>query len=266
MAEFKELYSRPEIYDVVFDRDVSREVDFALSLFRDRNQSEACSSIEYACGPGYHSIALAKRGLHAHASDIQPEMISFAHQKAENAHANVSFSAQDMRRTFRQEQCFDVALTMLDGIDCLLTHSDFAAHLSAVAQALKPGGIYLIEYMHPRETELLYYKPMRLEGSRDGIHVTITYGVNDPVIDLRTQVAEVETETIVSHDGEVRQKYSSTALERFFTVQEVAALAFGSGSFQMVGAWGDFDQTIPIVRESIARKSIIALERNWTLV
>ena len=39
MADHKALYAQAKYYDIVFDRDVSHELNFALSTYRELNQA-----------------------------------------------------------------------------------------------------------------------------------------------------------------------------------------------------------------------------------
>ena len=63
MAEHLNLYQRATYYDIIFDRNVSREVDFITAIFNRHNGAELNSVLDIACGPGYHAREFARRGL-----------------------------------------------------------------------------------------------------------------------------------------------------------------------------------------------------------
>ncbi len=60
MAEFNEVYARAGYYDIAFNRDISREVDFVFSEYARLTGRPLASLLEIACGPGYHARACAK--------------------------------------------------------------------------------------------------------------------------------------------------------------------------------------------------------------
>ena len=57
MAEYNTMYSQARYYDIVFNRDVSREVEFVSTLYQQHNGQSVASVLELACGPGYHARA-----------------------------------------------------------------------------------------------------------------------------------------------------------------------------------------------------------------
>jgi len=63
MAEYHELYRRARYYDIVFRRDVGREIDFLLAACHRHAGIEPASLLDIACDPGYHAWEAARRGL-----------------------------------------------------------------------------------------------------------------------------------------------------------------------------------------------------------
>jgi len=54
MAEHLNLYQRARYYDIIFDRDVSREVEFIQRAFqRYAGRPGPGSVLDLACGPGW---------------------------------------------------------------------------------------------------------------------------------------------------------------------------------------------------------------------
>jgi len=60
VARHDELYQRAVYYDIVFDRDVRKGVDFVQAAFRHYAGGEPRSVLDLACGPGYHARAFAR--------------------------------------------------------------------------------------------------------------------------------------------------------------------------------------------------------------
>ena len=149
MAEYHNLYQRAIYYDIVFERDVSREADFITTAYRHYTGTEARSVLDIACGPGYHAREFARRGMHAVGLDLRPEMVQLAREKDARENLIVDWVTADMR-FFKLDTPVDVAITMFDGIDALTTNDDFVQHLRAVADNLTDRGLYMIDFLHPR--------------------------------------------------------------------------------------------------------------------
>src|SRR5262249_29531707 len=132
MAEHLVLYRRADYYDIVFDGDVEREIDFASRLYRRHARRAPGSALEIACGPGYHARALARRGIRAVGLDLSGEMIALAREKATADGVEVDWLVGDMR-AFALARPVDMAMCTLDGIDCLLTDDEIVRHFRAVA-------------------------------------------------------------------------------------------------------------------------------------
>ena len=118
MAEFNEVYQRAVYYDIVFNRDVSCEVDFIRDVFRHHSGRDLRSVLDIACGPGYHARAFAQQGVRAVGLDLRGEMLKFASDQAEAEGASVEWIEADMRYVKLAEPV-DAAISMFDGIDAL---------------------------------------------------------------------------------------------------------------------------------------------------
>jgi ubiquinone/menaquinone biosynthesis C-methylase UbiE len=150
MAEHQQLYSKAYYYDIAFERDVTREVDFALAVYQSLHHSLPGSALEIACGPAYHARALAKRGIHSIGLDFQVDMINLAKARAQADGLQLDWIVGDMRQ-FHLDHEVDLMLTMFDGLDGLLTNEDILHHLQSVGRNLNPGGVYIVEIAHPRD-------------------------------------------------------------------------------------------------------------------
>lgn len=112
MAEYNQVYQKAIYYDIAFNRDVSREVDFMLALYQKQTGVDLRSVLDIACGPGYHAREFAKRGLRAVGLDLRPEMLLFAQEQAALENVSIQWIAQDMRY-FELDEPVDMAISML---------------------------------------------------------------------------------------------------------------------------------------------------------
>lgn len=258
MAEHHEFYRRARWYDIVFRRDVTRDLDFLTELYRRRRGREPASMLDLAAGPGYHAQGFAARGLRAVALDLRPEMMELGAERARREGLEIEWRAEDMR-DFDLGRPVDLAVCLFDGLDALLANRDLVRHLRAVAANLTPGGLYVIDLTHLRDSGYQTYGSFRYEGRGDGTHVVIDWAVNDPLPDPSTGVCETEIRITVEEDGE-RQVLRDTARERVLTPQEIELLAELSGGFQPVGWYGDFDPDLPLDAGPASRRMIGVLE------
>ena len=120
MAEFNNLYQRAIYYDIVFDRDVSREVQFLRDVYCHYTGHEMTSLLDIACGPGYHARAAARAGLRSIGLDLRAEMIQYASDRAKEEGLSLEWLIADMRY-LKLDQPVDVAVAMFDSIDALQT-------------------------------------------------------------------------------------------------------------------------------------------------
>src|SRR5438067_8103866 len=260
MAEHHELYRRAKYYDVVFERDVSREVDFISAICERHLGRTPATILDVACGPAYHAREFASRGARAYALDIRPEMLDLARQHAATAAVDVRTIAADMRE-FRLPERVDAAFTLFDGIDCLLTNSELVAHLRTVAANLQSNGVYVLELTHPRDCSQWDYGKFRYEGERDGCRVVIDWATNHPVADPLTQVVEAQVVMQVREPDGTEYEFHDRARERFVSPQELIALSELSGMLHVVGWYGDFRVEQPFDNTPDARRMIVVLER-----
>ena len=254
------LYQRAIYYDVIFDRDVSREADFITQAYQQYSgETGPAAVLDLACGPGYHALEFARRGVAATGLDLGKEMLILAREKGAAQGLPVHWIEGDMR-SFTLERPVDAAFIMFDGLDALLSNEDLVTHLRAVGQALNPGGVYLVDLTHPRECSFQSYGSYGYRGRRNGVDVEIRWATNSPHFDLVTGVAEVELELYVRDNGrEILVK--DKARERLLLPQEIRLLAEKSGLLQVVGWHGDYDVRQPLDNSQASRRMIAVLQR-----
>lgn len=259
MAEYNQVYQKAVYYDIAFNRDVSREVDFMLAFYQKQTGTTLHSVLDIACGPGYHAREFAKRGLRAVGLDLRPEMLVFAQEQAALENVTIRWIAQDMRY-FELDEPVNLAISMFDGIDALLTNIDLIRHFQAVAANLTDNGLFLIDVTHPRDCSFHNYGTFVYNGNRNGTVVDVVWATNQPAFDLVSSVAQVNIEMRVSENGH-QQIINDTASERLLLPQELALLAERSGMFQAVGWYGDFDLNQPLDNSPVSRRLIAIMQK-----
>jgi SAM-dependent methyltransferase len=125
-----------ELYDIAFDWDVSREVEWLLGRL-----GPGCQSVfEPGCGSGRILDALASRGLEVVGIDSSPQMVALARERL---HGRGQAHVADMT-DFDLGRAFDGAVSPINTL-LHLTPDELRLHLEAMARHLNPGARYLVQ-------------------------------------------------------------------------------------------------------------------------
>ena len=100
--------------------------------------------LDLACGKGRHSRYLAEKGFEVTGLDIAPASILFARQFETE---RLSFYQHDMRKPFRVNY-FDAVMNMFTSFGYFKTDTDHLLSLKHVAENLKPGGLFLLDFFN----------------------------------------------------------------------------------------------------------------------
>jgi len=100
--------------------------------------------LDLCCGPGRHSLELAGRGLRVTGVDRTRIYLQRGRRKAARRGLEVEFVQQDMREPLGAQR-FDVAINMFTSFGYFEAPSDDLRVAANLRQALKPGGVLLID-------------------------------------------------------------------------------------------------------------------------
>jgi SAM-dependent methyltransferase len=259
VAEHCNLYQRAIYYDIIFNRDVRREADFLLAAYKHFAGTTPKSVIDMACGPGYHGLEMAKRGLKTHGLDLRLEMCQLGQEHAKAAGVSIDWIEADMR-TFKMAEPVDLAFCMFDGVDCLLENSDFVKHFQAMASNLTAKGLYIIDLSPINECSFDHYKKFHYSGKRNQTQVDIYWATNNPHYDLVTQTAHVELEMHINENGK-KTVIKDSADERLLFPQEINFMAEVSGAMRVVGWFGDFNLQSPLKHSPETKRMLAVLQK-----
>lgn len=99
--------------------------------------------VEFGCGTGFYTAALAERANSVVATDLSPGMLALA--KARIEAPNVAFQVEDCQKTSLPAEAFDTAFVGL-----VLHFTAPRETLVEMRRILKPGGTLLILNLDPR--------------------------------------------------------------------------------------------------------------------
>jgi SAM-dependent methyltransferase len=100
--------------------------------------------LDLCCGPGRHAVELARRGYDVVGLDINKRYIALARQLAEREGIQATFLTGDMR-AIPFEGHFDAIINVGTSFGFFESEAENGRVIRAVAQALKPEGVFLLE-------------------------------------------------------------------------------------------------------------------------
>jgi SAM-dependent methyltransferase len=104
------------------------------------------SVLDLCCGPGRHSVELARRGFKVTGVDRSPFLLEKAREHAANAGASVEWVRQDMR-DFLRPASFDLACSLFTSFGYFEDEQDDLRVLRNIYESLKENGVLIIEVL-----------------------------------------------------------------------------------------------------------------------
>jgi len=145
------IYDHPRAYDVVYGSDWKAEIEFLQQCFQLHSQLTSASGqprsvqrvFEPACGTGRLLYRLAGTGLELSGLDLNQKAIEFCNRRLRKIQAKGETFTGDMTN-FKLSPPADAAFNTINSFRHLLTGEAAAAHLRCMADALNPGGLYML--------------------------------------------------------------------------------------------------------------------------
>ena len=198
------------------------EVANIISLL---NISETASVLDLCCGPGRHSLQLARQGFSVTAVDRTKMYLERARKQAETEGLKIEFIEDDMRR-FCRPGSFDVAINLFTSFGYFEDMNDDRQVAANVYRSLRDKGVFLIDIMGK---EVL----ARIFRERDWYELD-----NIMVLEERKVCANwswIENRWLMIKDGKMDEWKVS---HRLYSAAELAALLSDCG-FKAIDAYGD---------------------------
>jgi SAM-dependent methyltransferase len=224
------LYRTPRYYEIAFDQNRKAEVDFLEACFRRYARMPVKRVLDIACGTGPHLIRLARRGYQMSGLDLSATNIAYLKGRVAASGLAVDLRVGDMTR-FGSPARVDAAICMQDSQGHLLTNREIREHLRSVANALRPGGLYIFDRYIPSS----WTNPARRWSwtrRRGGLTVRATFAALERVNPV-SQVFREEMELEVTENG-AQKRFRQRHLSRIVFPQELRALVELAGGFEFV--------------------------------
>lgn len=237
------LYDYPKYYELAFSfRGLDEEVDAFEKMINEFSRIPVHRVLELACGPAVHMPEFSKRGYQYIGLDNSAAMLEHASQKAEAQSIEAEFVEADMKH-FSLSDPVDFAFVTL-GSFYLPTSADVISHLQSVAEAVRPGGLYALQWCVHFDWEVGNVEKARWTTKVDGVQVDFLSHY-DQVLDRTEQIRELRLEAEVDDHGQKFHLESAVPIRIIFP-QEFLLLLEKSGVFEFVGWWNNQDLAQPI--------------------
>ena len=149
--------------------------------------------MEPACGSGRLVAELAHRGYRLTAFDLNPQALGFLRRRLARRHLQATTFAADMS-DFRLARPLDAAYCPINTFRHLLTEQAARSHLQCVADALRPGGIYVLG-LHLLPLDTAQESIERWTERRGQTQVTVTLRVL--ATDRRRRIEDLRVSVLV---------------------------------------------------------------------
>ncbi len=143
-------------------RAASAEVDSIIALL---DLTPVAAVLDLPCGPGRHSLELARPGFRVTGADRTAMFIDEARRRAGNEDLEAEFIQADMRE-FRRPESFDAVINLFTSFGYFADPADDRRVVENFFASLKPGGKLVID-MVGKEVLARVFRP-RIWEEREG--------------------------------------------------------------------------------------------------
>lgn len=141
---FKDWFDSKYYHQLYDNRDFKEADEFIAKLTKYLALPENSYVWDLACGKGRHSIKLNQLGFKVTGTDLSENSIIEANKQANNS---LDFYIHDMRTPFRINY-FNAVFNLFTSIGYFDNWNDNYKVFESVANALKPGGVFVVDFLN----------------------------------------------------------------------------------------------------------------------
>ena len=217
-----------ELYPYMFDENRFAQADEQVRKVLKLAGVRRGAVLDLCCGPGRHSVALAKRGFQVTGVDRTRFLLNKARRHAKSARARVEFVRSDMR-DFARPNTYKLALSMWTSFGYFDNKNDDRRALGNIFKSLKPGGVCVIDVFGKERLAKIMH-PATATRNLDGSLLIQMHEIFDDWTRIRNEWI------LIKGNRAKRFKFHHT----MYSGQELSDQLQQAG-FSQVKLYGDFD-------------------------
>lgn len=209
-------------YDLLYkDKDYLGEARFVARLLGRslHKPTEQTDILDLACGTGRHAQELARMGYHVEGSDISPDMIEVANDRARSLDLPIHYYNESFQSCDRIGRKYDAIIAMFSAINYLTDYRDFAKSLDNIRALLRKEGVFVFDFWNGNAV-LNSYSPTRIKRAEDGENAVIR--ISNTSLDTISQIAKIKFNFMLISAGNIVREFSEVHRIRYFFPQEMA--------------------------------------------
>lgn len=217
MAEF---HRYAEVYAALYrDKEYEQEALYLSKLLGLFGRPDTRKIIEFGAGSGELAAELGRLGFAVVPTDLSPAM-------AQMAKPGIEVSVEDIR-DFSSNEVFDGAIAFFHVLSYLTSESDLDRAFSAVASALKPGGVFLADFWYGPAVEVDGPSVRVKRAEKDSLSIT---RIAEPNWNKRERTIHVHYTVFVEDNSkQTITRFNETHSLRYFTDRELKDIAARNG-------------------------------------
>lgn len=239
---FQDWFNSPYYHMLYANRSTAEADAFILNVNKLLNLAPGSRVLDLACGKGRHSQALASSGYNVTGVDLSENSITAAKQMESE---NLSFSVHDMRRPVAVNY-YDAVVNLFTSFGYFTTSRDNIRTINAVATALRPKGIFLIDYFNAVKVRKM------VDAVPEG--QTTVGSVNFHWKKSIKEGAVVKEITVTDND----RQYKFCEYVQMFTLSEFESML--KEKFEITDVFGDYN--LATFDESVSDRLILSCRKK----
>ena len=251
-------YDYPHYFDLAFRSETRLEANFLEAAFEKYARRKVRSLLEPACGTGRLVAEMAARGYRLSGFDLSRPMLDYAARRLKKRGLRARLFAADMAG-YRLPRQVDAAFNTFNSFRHLLTEETARRFLECTADAVKPGGIFVLGlHLVPLDAE--EGASERWTARHGKTHLTVTLRVTD--FNRRKRIEQLRVSSLVRSTGQTVRLRSEFPY-RLYTAAQLKRLLASVPQWELCDVfdfWYEIEQ--PLALDDEMSDTVLVLRRR----